>query len=168
MDRSYQAENARSRPLPEAKLPWASPVVGWVTTCEPDVTICFCTFGTRLLFAHCKRAGSTFLVQKCLIDSIALNRHRRRGQRFEPNWGSQEAAATFLDASGQLHISSFIFKGRILFYRVDYDIDDAGISSEVACACNCMMVPSEMPLGFSIKRQANQTIWCHYLARATA
>ena len=40
MDRSYQAENARSRPLPEAKLPWASPVVGWVTTCEPDVTIC--------------------------------------------------------------------------------------------------------------------------------
>jgi hypothetical protein len=55
MDRSYQAENARSRPLPEAKLPWASPVVGWVTTCEPDVTICLLqilTCGVILCFAQ--------------------------------------------------------------------------------------------------------------------
>ena len=51
MDRSYQAENARSRPLPEAKLPWASPVVGWVTTCEPDVTICSFALSDSVCFS---------------------------------------------------------------------------------------------------------------------
>ena len=58
MDRSYQAENARSRPLPEAKLPWASPVVGWVTTCEPDVTIC--AFAPFLLWVACLKTPALF------------------------------------------------------------------------------------------------------------
>jgi hypothetical protein len=56
MDRSYQAEYARSRPLPEAKLPWASPVVGWVTTCEPDVTICLLHFAFSIA-AELRAAG---------------------------------------------------------------------------------------------------------------
>ena len=95
MDRSYQAENARSRPLPEAKLPWASPVVGWVTTCEPDVTICtfaalpFCLgFFSALLSAPCwdqKIIQETIFLQHEMLSisgKVAGSNHRRHRTPF--------------------------------------------------------------------------------------
>jgi hypothetical protein len=42
MDRSYQAKNARSRPLPEAKVPWASPGLGDHLRTRRD-DLCFCS-----------------------------------------------------------------------------------------------------------------------------
>ena len=41
MIRSYQPENARSRPISEAKQAWAGVVVWWGTTCEGPVSNLF-------------------------------------------------------------------------------------------------------------------------------
>ena len=134
MDRSYQAENARSRPLPEAKLPWASPVVGWVTTCEPDVTICpfanllwlapsvsFCPFSK--FCEHAWRNGQR------IQDTIEV-KYQQQGLRFDSPCGS---AHFFLFANWEKQLGNINNAVIVHVPHTEHDLCEESVSNWWSC-----------------------------------